>query len=186
MKLIFIRHGKTAGNCEKRYIGTTDEPLCEEGRAGLLDKRYPAADIVIASPMKRCLETAKLLYPGQKPVLYDGLRECDFGAFEGKNYLELSKDPDYQRWIDSAGTLPFPGGERIEDFKRRCVEAFEAAVCAYSSADSLAFVVHGGTVMAVMERYALPKKDYYDFQVGNGCGYTAFFDGKAIFDIEEL
>ena len=32
MKLQFIRHGKTQGNLEKRYIGSTDEPLCAKGR----------------------------------------------------------------------------------------------------------------------------------------------------------
>lgn len=31
MKIIFIRHGKTKGNLEKRYIGKTDESLCEIG-----------------------------------------------------------------------------------------------------------------------------------------------------------
>ena len=186
MKLIFIRHGKTAGNCEKRYIGVTDEPLCEEGRAFLQTKHVPPAEVVIVSPMRRCLETAELLYPRQKPVICDGLRECDFGDFEGKNYLELSGDPDYQRWIDSGGTLPFPGGERPEDFKRRCIDAFEAAMRAYASAESLAFVVHGGTVMTVLEKYALPKKNYYDFHVENGCGYAADFDGKAILITKEL
>lgn len=186
MKLIFIRHGKTAGNCEKRYIGVTDEPLCEEGRAFLQTKHVPAADVVIASPMRRCLETAELLYPGQTPVVYNDLRECNFGAFEGKNYLDLSGNPDYQSWIDSGGTLSFPGGERPENFKQRCIDAFEAIVHAYVSADSLAFVVHGGTIMAVLEKYALPKKSYYDFQVQNGCGYAAVFDGKSIHMIEEL
>ena len=28
-KLLFIRHGATAGNLERRYIGYTDEPLCD-------------------------------------------------------------------------------------------------------------------------------------------------------------
>ena len=53
MKLIFIRHGKTAGNLERRYIGRTDEPLCDEGIAEILGKEYPDADIVVASPMFR-------------------------------------------------------------------------------------------------------------------------------------
>ena len=33
MKIVLIRHGATAGNIEKRYIGTTDEPLCDTGTA---------------------------------------------------------------------------------------------------------------------------------------------------------
>ena len=31
MKLTFIRHGKTQGNLESRYVGRTDQPLCAEG-----------------------------------------------------------------------------------------------------------------------------------------------------------
>ena len=48
----------------------------------------------------------------------------DFGEFEGKNYIELQKDPNYQAWIDSNGTLPFPGGESREAFIKRCEQGF--------------------------------------------------------------
>ena len=36
MDIYLIRHGKTKGNLEGRYIGTTDEPLCEEGKQSLM------------------------------------------------------------------------------------------------------------------------------------------------------
>lgn len=49
--------------------------------------------------------------------IIEELSECDFGEFENKNYKELSGNQDYQRWIDSNGTLPFPGGESREAFK---------------------------------------------------------------------
>ena len=186
MKLILIRHGKTAGNLEKRYIGTTDEPLCEEGRSCLRTKKYPAADLVIVSPKRRCIETAESIYPGQRIVVWEGLQECDFGAFEGKNYRELCGNPDYQRWIDSGGTSPFPGGERLEEFKRRCTDAFAHVIRTCSSEESLAFVVHGGTIMAILEKYVRPKREYYDFQVENGCGYVAVFHGESIVITEEL
>ncbi len=45
---------------------------------------YPEADLVFVSPMRRCLETAEVLYPGQEPVVIEEFRECDFGLFEGK------------------------------------------------------------------------------------------------------
>ena len=68
MELVFIRHGKTRGNLESRYIGTTDEELCKEGIDGIRDNLYkniyPAADIVFTSPMKRCIQTAEIIYPG--------------------------------------------------------------------------------------------------------------------------
>lgn len=111
-ELLLIRHGKTAGNLLGRYIGSrTDEPLCEEGREGLGGKQLPEVERLYASPMKRCVETAELLWPGfdQKKIeIVTDLRECDFGDFENKNYKELSGNEDYQAWIDSNGTRHFP------------------------------------------------------------------------------
>ena len=88
MKTIcLIRHAKTAGNLERRYIGRTDETLCDEGRAALEKmikaSAYPAGEIVFSSPMQRCVETVKLIYPESELHLINGLRECDFGDFEG-------------------------------------------------------------------------------------------------------
>ena len=108
MRVVLIRHSKTAGNLKGRYIGTTDEPLCEEGIRLLEGKNYPAAELVYVSPMKRCRETASLIYPTLTQREEPLLRECDFGDFENKNYLELNGNPDYQAWVDSGGTLPFP------------------------------------------------------------------------------
>lgn len=176
MRIFFIRHGKTFGNLQKRYIGITDEPLCDEGIIELSNRLYPAAERVVSSPMKRCMQSARLIFRDTAPIVYDGLRECDFGDFEGKSYAELNGNPDYQSWIDSGGTIPFPNGEARESFSERCCRAFEAAVLDNSDCESLAFVVHGGTIMSVLEKYALPKRDYYAYQVANGCGYDVDCD----------
>ena len=112
------RHGKTKGNEEGRYLGRTDESLSEEGKKALREKRMPPAEAVFSSPKKRCQETAALFFPGQCRIIVPDLRECDFGIFENKNWRELSGNPAYQKWIDSGGTLPFPGGESGRDFKR--------------------------------------------------------------------
>ena len=83
-ELILIRHGKTAGNLLGRYIGSrTDEPLCDEGREGLAGKQLPEVERLYVSPMKRCVETAEILWPGfdrKKMQKVTDLRECDFGA----------------------------------------------------------------------------------------------------------
>lgn len=186
MKLVFIRHGKTVGNLERRYIGRTDEPLCKEGIAELKARKYPDCERVIASPMKRCIETAKLIYPEREIITCADLRECDFGDFEGRNYLELSENFDYQKWIDSGGTLPFPNGEDTEKFKARCVRGFFETLGRINEECSAAFVVHGGTVMAIFERLALPKRGYYDYQVQNGGGYIAEYDGANLIVTEKL
>ena len=178
MTFLLIRHGKTAGNLEGRYIGRrTDEPLCDQGRAALEHRQMPAVDAVFVSSMLRCRETASLLFPGIAQIVVPGLEECDFGDFEGKNYAELNGSAEYQAWIDSGGEAPFPGGESRASFARRCAAAF--AECTKDLKDGqYAFVVHGGTIMAVMEQYARPKGSYFDFQVKNAKGYLLHADGS--------
>ncbi len=168
MKVIFIRHGETEGNILKKYIGKTDEPLCSQGIENVKNRRYPECDILIVSPMKRCMQTADIIYPSKEKLVYDGLKECDFGNFEGKNYIELKDSDEYQKWIDSGGTLAFPGGEAPEEFKKRTNSTFKRIMDKISKKCTVAFVVHGGTIMSVMEKLGVPEKSYYDYMLLNG------------------
>ena len=180
MQLLLIRHSITAGNLEHRYIGCrTDEPLCEAGIALAQQKSvefrrsFLAPELVLVSPMQRCRQTAEILFPHMPQKIIWGLQECDFGAFEGKNYQELSGDTSYQAWIDSNGTLPFPQGESREQFQRRCVEGFCELLKEVWTREklpaSLALIVHGGTIMALLDAFA--EGSYYDYQCANAKGY---------------
>lgn len=196
MKLVLIRHGATEGNLEKRYIGRTDEPLCGKGKEQLNtylhNGVYPPVQRVFSSPMRRCIETAKYIYPDKKTVVLNDLKECDFGTFEGKNYIELSRNHEYQQWIDSNGTIPFPNGENLETFKKRSVNAFLNIISQLRNGceekgniSTAACVVHGGTVMSVLSR--LYGGDYYDYQCGNGEGYLCMIkDNGRISEIQKL
>ena len=168
----------TEGNRHQRYIGVTDEALCPEGAELLNNFSYPAVKTVFVSPLRRCRETAEILFPGQKVRIIDQLAECDFGEFENKNYKELSGDPRYQAWIDSNGMMAFPGGESKEECAARNIEGFQRAVtaCIRENIEEAAMVVHGGTIMNIMEAYALPKKAFYEWHLGNGCGYLVELD----------
>ena len=183
LEIQMVRHGKTAGNRTGRYIGTTDEPLCAEGREELRRKNYGTPEIVYASPLRRCLETAEILWPEIPVIKVKDFRECDFGQFENKNYKELSGNPMYQAWIDSNGTLPFPGGESPEGFKARVQKAFLHTIEAAEKAgyQKIALAVHGGTIMAVMEKWGTPAGEYYRWQVKNGEGYVLRLDGNGCF-----
>lgn len=178
LKLWLIRHGMTEGNRYQRYIGVTDEPLCAEGRELLETFTYPKLQTIFVSPLRRCQETAEILFPEQKVRIIDQLAECDFGDFENKNYKELSDDPRYQTWIDSNGIMAFPGGESKEECAARNLEGFQRAVtaCIRENISEAAMVVHGGTIMNIMEAYALPKKEFYEWHVGNGGGYLVELD----------
>lgn len=202
IEIILIRHGETRSNRERRYLGKTDEPLSEDGKKRLeAAKRegiYPGADLVCVSPMKRCRETADILYPGRDRLQHDleivpEWKETDFGEFEGKNYTELCHDRRYQEWIDSGGTLPFPGGESRESFCRRCETGFLRVLRITgerkgTEGTRTACIVHGGTIMAVLSRFY--GGEYFDYQVPNGGGYRFLVktgeDGPEITDLEKL
>lgn len=178
MEFFWIRHGMTEGNREKRYIGgRTDEGLCEEGKRALLTKKaagsYPAVDKVYVSPMRRCLETAAIIYPDIEPTVISGFRECDFGEFENKNAEELSDVPAYQKWLSQNGSCeaPFPGGETPQQFCERSVAALQEVLGSYTLPEKTAFVVHGGTIMAVFSAFDQQQKSFYEYHVDNGCGY---------------
>lgn len=172
-----IRHGATKSNREHRYLGKTEEFLSEQGIKELIRYKelrcYPEVDCLFASPMKRCLQTAEILYPRVKPVCIAEWREIDFGVFEGKNHVELRGDRRYQEWIDSGGKLPFPEGESREEFILRCGEGFrkmtERIEAMEREPETMGMIVHGGTIMALLSGYG--GGEYYDYQTANGRGY---------------
>ncbi len=177
--LVMIRHGATKFNQEHRYLGKTEEPLSAEGIKELLLYKaqgyYPDIDILFTSPMKRCLQTSGILFSDSVPVCIEEWEEIDFGAFEGKNYRELQGDVWYQKWIDSNGTLPFPGGEHRDAFIRRCGNGFEKMIMQVKETKSsgkirrIGMVVHGGTIMALLSKYC--GGEYFSYQAANGRGY---------------
>ena len=184
IELYLIRHGATKANREHRYLGRTEEPLSEEGREALkaFQKKgiYPdpaSLQALFVSPMERCRETAELLFGDCEQHMIPEFREMDFGLFEGKNYQYLRGNAQYQAWIDSNGTLPFPKGESREDFIARCRRGFEEmlrivtaeGISRNEERKNIAAVVHGGTIMAVCSSFT--DGEYFDFQIGNGEGY---------------
>ena len=175
MTIYLIRHGQTRGNLERRYMGITDQPLCPQGRAALAGRRGPAAEAVYVSPLLRCRETAAILYPGAAQTVVPGLRETDFGAFEGRTYEELQDSPAYQAWLDSAGQAAPPGGESREQVRRRVLAAFRTVTAGHAPGERLALVVHGGTIMTLLEALE-PGGQFYRWQAPNGGGFRCSWD----------
>ena len=210
MKVYLVRHGMTPGNLLHQYIGgRTDQPLSEEGRAALQELKesgiYPETKTVFVSPMKRCAETAEVLFPGAEQRVVQGLKEMDFGVFEGRSAADMEDDEQYQAWVATRCEAPIPGGEVKEAFTERCCKAFEETMEAIlkersmQKADSeqdaretkkdqdephqenaAVFAIHGGTIMALLSRFGRPEKSYYDWYVKNGHGYVCDWDGAAL------
>ena len=191
MKLTLIRHGITQGNLEKRYIGRrNDQSLVPEGIRQLMEYqaqgRYPQVDAVYSSPLKRCIETASILYPLMTPVILPSLIELDFGSFEGKDYEQLKTDPAYRRWIDTAGMYAPTGGEDGAAFIARLKQALRQIA---ADADRLAIqhsavVTHGGCIMTILSHLAKNspsnREDFYRYRLKNGAGYTLDMDTQSL------
>lgn len=182
--IAFIRHGATAGNLEKKYIGITDEPLCPQGKKYLQEHMslFPPVTQLFVSPMRRCQETAAIIYPELDQVIVPDFRECSFGLFEGKTYEMLKQEPEYIHWLESGGESPFPGGESRAELIRRCTGAFWQIVPQFQK--DTAIVAHGGTLMALLS--SLGEGNFYDWQAQNGNGFQAEFDGERFYHIRPL
>lgn len=179
IQLYFIRHGKTPGNLRREYVGRTDESLSPEGiteiKLRVREGFYPPEpEIVFTSTMRRCKETAELIWPGCNIAANGMLRECDFGIFEGKTYEQLKDVPEYRRWI--GGELEdIPGGESSRQFRERCATGFEgiATYLTQKGFSHAALVLHGGVIMAILEAYCqdedLEGDSFYRWQIPT-CG----------------
>ena len=173
MLIWLIRHGRTRCNEEGRYQGVLDTPLSEAGRRALRRADF-IPERVYVSPLRRAAETAEILFPGAERISVPGLREMDFGAFEGRSFREMEHDPAYRAWVDGNCEGTCPGGESREAFARRTCAAFRALVdrALAEKYSRLVVVAHGGTQMAVLERYCRPARPFYEWMTDPGTGYV--------------
>lgn len=173
MLICLLRHGATAYNEERRYQGTGDVPLSPAGRAALR-RAGRSPETVYVSPLSRAAETASILFPGAAQIAVPALREMDFGSFEGRSFRELEHDGCYRAWVEGGCAGRCPGGESRGAFSARVCAAFSSLVdtALSSGAEELVVVAHGGTQMAALERFALPRRPYFDWRAPCGGGFV--------------
>lgn len=183
-KLHLIRHAMFKGSEDGKYIGQTDVEASAEGLAQIKNlmaenEGYPYADVVISSPLKRCLQTAKLIYPEKEPLILADLNEYDFGDFEGHTADELKDLDTFKQWISGASPdVPTPFGESQTQFNARICTCFEKIVegIIKSGTESTAVITHGGIIMSLMSVFAVPEAPPHEWLTPNGCGYTLRID----------
>lgn len=174
----FIRHGSIDDTLAGKYIGTADAPLSDRGRMDLrkldYEYKYPGTQVVFTSPLKRCTETAKILYPEQNPLVIDNLSECNFGEWEGKTADELKNDPDFKKWLAGDSSVKPPRGESNADFTRRVCKMFESIVegLMKTGTTESVIVTHGGVIMTLLAVYGLPQAKPFEWTMDNGFGYS--------------
>ena len=174
----FIRHGAIDETLSGKYIGTTDVPLSDKGKMDLkkldYEYRYPGTQVVFTSPLKRCTETCRILYPEQNPLSFANLSECNFGEWEGKTAEELKSDPDFEKWLAGDNSVKPPRGESNADFTRRICRMFESIVegLMKTGTTESVIVTHGGVIMTLLAVYGLPQAKPFEWTMDNGFGYS--------------
>ncbi|MCX4525633.1 MULTISPECIES: bifunctional RNase H/acid phosphatase [unclassified Streptomyces] len=161
---VLLRHGETALTPQKRFSGSggTDPELSPAGRrqAAAVAEALAArgtVQAVVSSPLRRCRETAQAVADrlGLEVVVEDGLRETDFGAWEGLTFGEVRErfPDDLQAWLDSPKAAPTGGGESFSAVTRRVSATRDRLLAAYAGRTVL--VVTHVTPVKTLVRLAL-------------------------------
>ncbi len=148
-RFILVRHGQTEWNREERFRGRADLFLNETGlrqafAAALHIKGWPIAAIY-SSPLKRALETAKIianqLSLPVKPL--DGLIDIDFGSLQGLSAEEATEQDSelYDLWLESPHQVRFPRGESLADVRQRVLAAVDG-IAAEHGEQTMVLVSH--------------------------------------------
>ncbi|MFI5682300.1 bifunctional RNase H/acid phosphatase [Streptomyces sp. NPDC051636] len=140
---VLLRHGETPLTPQKRFSGSggTDPSLSDVGReqaervAAMLARRG-TIQAVVASPLARTRETAGIVAArlGLDVTIDDGLRETDFGAWEGLTFGEVREryPDDLNAWLADPEAAPTGGGESFAATATRIAATRDKLVAAYA------------------------------------------------------
>lgn len=175
--IYLFRHGLTKGNLNAQYIGHTDLPLTTDSISMLKSikahRHYPKADAVFSSPLKRCCDSAKIMFPENNILVIDDFIEYNFGEFEGMSAEDLKDNEDFKNWMQGGVYASTPFGESNADFAKRVCCAFEKVVdgCVKTGTDNIVIVGHAGVLMTILSCYGLPEAPMAHWQMDAGYGY---------------
>jgi broad specificity phosphatase PhoE len=119
LRIYLARHGQTDWNLEGRTQGQTDTPLNATGRrqAGELKSQLAGIllDAVYSSTLSRSRETAEIVHGNTPLISLPGLRERNFGKFQGRLESDPTTGPEFQKRRTSADDS-LDGGESLNAF----------------------------------------------------------------------
>jgi broad specificity phosphatase PhoE len=138
-ELILARHGETVWNVEKIYRGRTDVNLDEVGikQAELLGKYLSNWELkaIYSSPLRRALETANIIDRYQKIGVHiaEGLIDFDYGEWQSLPEQEVKRlyPTLHNEWHNNPHRVRMPGGESLEDLRRRAMEVVNDVLSKY-------------------------------------------------------
>ncbi len=162
MEITIIRHGTTPLNEQGRYQGSRVDPdLSETGKefAEEVGKAFDPTpyDVVISSPLKRAVETAKILVGDDKKIQTDArIQEIDFGDIDGKKPGNLQEEhPDVYDFRGLSNDLL---GNYIKDVESWAeievrLDSFFTDLIKEYNEENVLLVCHGGIIRAICAHF---------------------------------
>jgi broad specificity phosphatase PhoE len=152
-ELWLVRHGETAWSASGQHTSRTDIPLTETGRLRAEKLREylkgTKFDAVFVSPMKRARETCAIAGFGDVAKVNDGLKEWDYGVYEGKTTKEIQAQiPGWSVWKDE-----IVGGETVEHVGERADKVIAQALAAAPDFGKVALFAHAHILRILAARW---------------------------------
>ena len=171
------RHGETDWNVSGILQGWLDVPLNDQGRrqahemvAGFAHSRF---DKVCSSPLVRSRETAEIIARVLRlapPEIHEGLKERNFGIFQGLPKAELAElNPVLlQQILKRNPATDFEQGESMDEFADRVLQAI-TDIARSNSGKRILAITHGWTLDVITRHIAsLPRHAMLDMKRKNG------------------
>jgi broad specificity phosphatase PhoE len=177
-QLWLVRHGETEWSLSGKHTSRTDIPLTEHGRRRAEELRDylkgTKFDAVFVSPMQRARETCVIAGFGDVAVVDEGLREWDYGVYEGRTTKEIQAEiPGWSVWKNE-----IVGGETVEHVGERADKVIMQALAAdmpvpwkasAPSSGKLALFAHAHILRILAARWiGLDAKDGALLALGTG------------------
>jgi len=182
-RVYIARHGQVENFISGVYNGQTDVPITQVGREqmlSLLDRvRGCGISAVYCSDLFRTVEGAEIIAGGLN-LPYEklpGLRERNFGDWEGLTYEEIGRDyPDlFGYWQkDVTAVRPPGGGESSYDLSERVLKTYLPLLEKHSGGN-IFIVAHGGVNRLILA-HAMKLEIRYIFRMGQAFGCLNMID----------
>jgi len=162
--LYLIRHGVTEGSSERRYKGSIDVPISQEGLEQVRrSAEFIRSDLegaflsaVYSSPLSRAYDSAQLIAAlfGLEPIVVAELKERHFGIWEGMAFDEIHEQyPDaFRAWAANPLEHSPIDGESTIEVRDRIIPAIDEIIARHSD-ENVAIAAHGGVNRVILCHY---------------------------------
>jgi broad specificity phosphatase PhoE len=152
-ELWLVRHGETEWSLSGAHTSRTDIPLTDEGRRRAEKLRDylkgTKFDAVLVSPMQRARETCAIAGFGDVAVVDDGLKEWDYGVYEGKTTKEIQAQiPGWSVWKNE-----IVGGETVDHVGERADGVIARALADAPDGGKVALFAHAHILRILAARW---------------------------------